>query len=148
MKATIIFIAILLFNSCLVYAQHHANECEFEYNELLKKNVYHTVENYPNYPSGLNKFLDKFYKRINYDKLILTPEEAFYQDRVLVTLIIDNDGAIVHSYIESKDEKDYLLVDREVMRVIKLMDCKWIPGKCKGEAVATKFSLLFRFDYK
>ena len=101
--------------------------------------VYETVDESAEFPGGmsaLNKFLSE---TIVYPVIA---QENGIQGRVTVQFIINKDGTIIDANIARGIDPS---LDKEALRVTNLMP-KWIPGKVKGEAVASKFTLPVRFN--
>ena len=101
--------------------------------------VFVIVEKMPQFPGGMeamNKFLRE---TIKYP---IEAKTKKIQGRVLCKFVIAKDGSIVDPIVVKSVDP---LLDAEAIRVVKLMP-KWSPGKQKGEAVRTIFTLpiLFR----
>ena len=83
------------------------------------------VEQSPEFPSGLDKFL---HKHLRYPTMY---EDYDVVGHVVCQFIIEKDGSISNTEIIGSLHPNY---DREVRRIIKLMP-RWIPAKINGKTV-------------
>ncbi len=128
-------ILFLLFISPSLFAQVASDSTNAD------QKIYTLVEEKAEFPGGqeaLSKFLAR---KLRY------PAEAVkkrIQGNVYVTFVVEIDGSISNAKVVKGVQKD---IDEEAMRVVKMMP-KWKPGKQKGEAVRTLFTLpiLFRLS--
>ncbi|ATL46419.1 energy transducer TonB [Chitinophaga caeni] len=88
----------------------------------------------PSFPGG-EMALMKFLRKIRYPK-----DQATAQGRVRVTFKIDSKGALSDIKIVQKEVRDYTLLDKEVIRVVRMMP-KWIPAEQDGIKVSTYFTM-------
>lgn len=86
---------------------------------------------FPGGPDALNSYLSK---NIRYPEIA---QENGIQGRVIVQFVVERDGSTAH--IEVARGVDPAL-DKEAVRVVKEMP-KWKPGKQRGKAVRTKYTL-------
>ncbi len=101
--------------------------------------TFQIVEEQPQFPGGMNELMKFLSKNIKY------PEEARKNNiggKAFVTFVVKADGSIDNVEILKSSGNESL--DTEAMRVVKSMP-EWIPGKQKGEAVNTKFTLPIMF---
>ncbi|WP_276496819.1 TonB family protein [Pontibacter litorisediminis] len=76
------------------------------------------------------------------------PEDAVkagVEGLVVVTFVIDTDGSVKSAQVVKPLSSS---TDAEAVRVIKLMDGMWQPGKQNGKIVAVKYTLPIRFAMK
>lgn len=101
--------------------------------------IFEIVEEAPEFPDGgmegLNKYLSK---SIKYPDIAA---DAGIQGRVIVQFVVERDGS--PSDVKVVRGVDPAL-DKEAERVVKAMP-KWKPGKQRGKAVRTKFTLPVQF---
>ena len=109
-------------------------ECESYWDTKLEKRIYTEVEEFPKYPSGINKFLRLSKK--NYVK----PKQKKGKKLMRIFVIIDINGKIISKGIVDKKEAEYSLKDKEILRIVSLMS-DWNVGKCQGIAVPVKIIL-------
>ena len=72
------------------------------------------------------------------------PKEALdqgKQGRVIVQFVVNKDGSISNDTIVRSVDP---LLDAEALRVVRSMP-NWTPGKQKGEAVRTRFTIPISF---
>lgn len=103
--------------------------------------IYLKVEEMPQYPGGtekMNEFIRKeLRKRVPKD----INGGCGIPGRTVMRFVVNKDGSI--SDIEILRSLDPLL-DKEAVRVVRKMP-KWIPGKCEGKPVRTRFALAVAF---
>ena len=112
-----------------------AEKLEFE------KLIFQVVEEMPEYPGGMEECMKFLSKNIKY------PVEAHkngIQGRVIVSFVITDEGDIEEPVVLRGVDP---LLDAEALRVIQMMP-KWKPGKQKGKAVNTKFTIPVTFKLK
>lgn len=103
--------------------------------------VFEVVEVMPEFPGGQQGLLDFLIRNILYPE---TAKAQRTQGRVIVQFIVEPDGSITNTAVlRSVDAA----LDREALRVISTMP-KWSPGKQRGVAVRTKYTVpvTFRLD--
>jgi protein TonB len=100
--------------------------------------IFQVVEQMPEFPGGMQALMAYLSKNIKYPSVA---QDNGIQGRVLVSFVVNKDGSIVDpEVIKSVDAA----LDKEAMRVIKAMP-KWNPGKQRGKAVRTRFTLPVTF---
>ena len=103
--------------------------------------IYLKVEEMPQFPGGtekMNEFIRKeLRKRVPKD----INGGCGIPGRTVMWFVVNKDGSI--SDIEILRSLDPLL-DKEAVRVVRKMP-KWIPGKCEGKPVRTRFALAVAF---
>ena len=100
--------------------------------------VFDVVEEDPSFPGGANALQTWLQKNLKYPS---QAQDNGIQGRVLVSFIVNKDGAIVEPrVIRSVDPS----LDKEAIRVVSSMP-RWKPGKQRGKAVRVKFSLPVTF---
>lgn len=103
------------------------------------KKIYTSVDETAEYADGGMQGLMRFLmNNIRY------PEEAYKNDiqgRVIVKFVIEKDGSIADAQVIKGVDPQ---LDKEALRVVNAMPA-WIPGKVKGEPVASCFTLPVTF---
>lgn len=106
--------------------------------QMYGETVYTLADNMPEFPGGNKALMDFIAKEMQY------PAEAKNsntQGRVIVQFVVDKDGNVKYQQIVRSVDP---LLDQEAIRLMKSMP-KWIPGKIKGEAVSTKYTVPVMF---
>jgi len=100
--------------------------------------IFEVVEESPSFPGGVAKLYEFLSKQLRYPEMA---KENGIQGKVFVQFVVCKDGSI-------KDVKViksiHNTLDKEASRVVKRMP-KWSPGKQRGKAVNTKFTLPIKF---
>lgn len=96
------------------------------------------VEDMPEFPGGQAALLDYLRKNIKYPRIC---QENNIQGRVLVTFIVNKDGAIVDPEVVKSVNPS---LDKEALRVISTMP-KWKPGSQRGKPVRVKYTVPVNF---
>jgi protein TonB len=140
MKAFIIF--AVLFYSCsnklnIPHKQH--DECKSQYDSKLKKNIYETVDEMPEFVGGTDELIKYILKNTVY------PNQEIVQGSVKIVLIIDTDGKVRDEKIVNKAIGDYTPLDNEVLRVVQHMP-KWRAGKCNKRKVPVRVFIPIRLS--
>lgn len=95
---------------------------------------FHVVEQLPEFPGGMSKFVQWLTKRLKYP---ITAQRAKKEGTVLVSFIINKDGTTTgHKIVRSAGAE----FDGEALRVLRQMP-KWTPGKDKGQPCRTYFCI-------
>lgn len=102
-------------------------ECYAEFDSLLNKQVYTSVDRLPSYPGGQPAMLTFIHHNYKYD--VSFPRRK----RVIVKLIVDTDGSLLKCAILNS-KKPYSPIENEALRIINLMP-KWVPGECNNKVV-------------
>ena len=105
---------------------------------VKEKVIFQVVEEMPEFPGGMQELMIFLSKNTKY------PAEAHKngtQGRVIVSFVVTDEGNIQDPVIEKGVDP---LLDAEALRVIQMMP-KWKPGKQKGKAVNTKFTIPVTF---
>ena len=127
-----LIIAVTIFLGCISarhLRQEEIQKCEYEYDQKLKCKVYSRVDQWPEFPGGRDEM------HIFIAKNILVVDDKETDGRISIGLIIDAKGNVVSEHIKNKAIADYTKLEKEVLRVVRLMP-KWKPGKCKNRKVA------------
>ena len=103
--------------------------------------VFMVVEDQPEFPGGTAALLEYLRKNIKYPAIC---RENNIQGRVLVTFIVNKDGAIVEPEIVKSVNPS---LDKEALRVISQMP-NWKPGYQRGKPVRVKYSVPVNFQLK
>jgi TonB family protein len=120
----------------------HGNQNDDKFAPVMEDNrlVYNRPDVPPEYPGGDDARIKFLQSNIKYPKDAL---KAGIQGKVFVNFIVEKDGAVTHVKILRGISKS---CDEETLRVVKMMP-DWVPGKVKGENVATFFNLPIRFAF-
>ena len=100
--------------------------------------VFQIAEEMPSFPGGIDECMRYIARHVKYPAISI---ENGAQGIVSVRFIIEKDGSISNPKI-AQGVDEYL--DKEAMRVIMSMP-KWRPGKQRGVAVRTQFTLPVKF---
>lgn len=100
--------------------------------------VFMVVEDSPEFPGGVQALLDYLRKNIKYPAIC---RENNIQGRVLVSFVVNKDGAIVEPEIVKSVNPS---LDKEALRVISGMP-NWTPGKQRGKPVRVKYTVPVNF---
>ena len=106
--------------------------CEYQYDKKLKYKVYSKVDEWPEFPGGGGEMYLFMAKNMS---VFFDGKEA--DGKVFINLIIDAQGNVVSEHIKNKAIADYTELEKEALRVVRLMP-KWKPGKCKNRKVAVR----------
>ena len=96
------------------------------------------VEDQPEFPGGTAALLEYLRKNIKYPAIC---RENNIQGRVLVTFIVNKDGAIVEPEVVKSVNPS---LDKEALRVISQMP-NWKPGSQRGKPVRVKYTVPVNF---
>jgi len=114
------------------------NATLYESQETVKSHdidkIYDTVENMPIFPGGMQNLMSWLGSNIKYPVIA---EENGIQGRVIVTFVVERDGAITNIKVVRAVDPS---LDKEAIRVVSIMP-KWKPGMKQGEAVRVKYTL-------
>ena len=103
--------------------------------------IFMIVEDQPEFPGGTAALLEYLKKNIKYPAIC---RENNIQGRVLVTFIVNKDGAIVEPEVVKGVNPS---LDKEALRVISQMP-NWKPGYQRGKPVRVKFTVPVNFQLK
>ena len=103
--------------------------------------IFMVVEDQPEFPGGTAALLEYLKKNIKYPAIC---RENNIQGRVLVTFIVNKDGAIVEPEVVKSVNPS---LDKEALRVISQMP-NWKPGYQRGKPVRVKFTVPVNFQLK
>ena len=103
--------------------------------------VYHVVDDMPEFPGGMDKLLQFINDNMQYPTKAQTEG---IQGKVIVQFIIDEDGYIIEPNIVRSVESS---LDNEALRLIKMLP-KWKPGTLKGKAIKVKYTVPVAFKLK
>ena len=106
--------------------------------EPEEEEIFMVVEDQPEFPGGTAALLDYLRKNIKYPAIC---RENNIQGRVLVTFIVNKDGAIVEPEVVKSVHPQ---LDREALRVISSMP-NWKPGSQRGKPVRVKYTVPVNF---
>jgi protein TonB len=106
--------------------------------EPEEEEVFMVVEDQPEFPGGTAALLEYLRKNIKYPAIC---RENNIQGRVLVTFIVNKDGAIVEPEVVKSVNPS---LDKEALRVISTMP-NWKPGSQRGKPVRVKYTVPVNF---
>ncbi|WP_321479129.1 M56 family metallopeptidase [uncultured Bacteroides sp.] len=108
------------------------------YSPKTEEPVFQVVEKMPAYQGGMEGLMHYLASNIKYP---VDAQQAKAQGRVIVQIIIDENGNVTHpSIIRSVSPS----LDAEAIRVVSSMP-KWTPGSQKGKNVKVKYTLPITF---
>ena len=107
--------------------------------EELKAQGHKVVE--PQFPGGVSALMAYLNKNVKYP---VVAWENGVQGRVIVSFVVDEDGAILDPKVARSVDPS---LDREAIRVVRKMP-KWIPGMLDGKPFPVKFSVPVVFGLK
>ena len=100
--------------------------------------IFTAVENQPDYPGGIDKFLGYLGKAIRYPAV---DRENNVQGRVIVTFVVERDGSLTD--VKALRGPDQSLQD-EAVRAVKSSP-RWKPGMQNGKPVRVQFTVPVNF---
>ena len=106
--------------------------------EPEQEEIFMVVEDQPEFPGGTAALLEYLRKNIKYPAIC---RENNIQGRVLVTFIVNKDGAIVEPEVVKSVNPS---LDKEALRVISTMP-NWKPGSQRGKPVRVKYTVPVNF---
>ena len=106
--------------------------------EPEEEEIFMVVEDQPEVPGGTAALLEYLRKNIKYPAIC---RENNIQGRVLVTFIVNKDGAIVEPEVVKSVNPS---LDKEALRVISTMP-NWKPGSQRGKPVRVKYTVPVNF---
>jgi protein TonB len=106
--------------------------------EPEEEEIFMVVEESPEFPGGVQALLEYLRKNIKYPPIC---RENGIQGRVLVSFVVNKDGAIVEPQVVKSVNKQ---LDQEALRVISTMP-NWKPGKQRGKPVRVKYTVPVNF---
>ena len=106
--------------------------------EPEEEEIFMVVEDQPEFPGGTAALLEYLRKNIKYPAFC---RENNIQGRVLVTFIVNKDGAIVEPEVVKSVNPS---LDKEALRVISQMP-NWKPGSQRGKPVRVKYTVPVNF---
>ncbi len=125
---SVLLVALIsIFTTQSVYAQQEENQ------------VYPVTETKPQYPGGEAALMQYIASAIQYPT---TAINANVQGRLVVQFIVEKDGSIGEIKVVSGQHP---VLDAEVVRAVKNIPEKFIPGTVNGEIVRCFFALPINF---
>ena len=106
--------------------------------EPEEEEIFMVVEDQPEFPGGTAALLEYLRKNIKYPAIC---RENNIQGRVLVTFIVNKDGAIVEPEVVKSVNPS---LDKEALRVSSQMP-NWKPGSQRGKPVRVKYTVPVNF---
>lgn len=115
--------------------------CHCYYDTIFNINVYDIVDIYPDYNEGMLKFL-----RNITDSLSISQEDLLIS-KVVISIIIDENGIPLYYSINNKKEKEYSYIEREISDRIKKAGY-WYPAKCENKNVTAILKIPVYLNFK
>ncbi|CAH0182663.1 hypothetical protein SRABI27_01296 [Pedobacter sp. Bi27] len=115
--------------------------CSSAFDRSTGLQVYKDSDELPEFPGGGREQHRFFYKLMSY------PQEQAgenFEGVIRGSFIITKSGSSTGYRIEDRSEKDYTSLDKEFIRVARLMP-KWKPGRCNGKKVAVRVFYTINF---
>ena len=104
----------------------------------VKQEIYHSVEQMPQFPGGDKELMKYLRDNMQYPQAAL---ENNIQGRVIVQFVVGKDGSVSDVQVLAGLDR---LCDREAVRVVESMP-KWIPGKHNGVSVPVYYRVPVTF---
>jgi len=104
-----------------------------------QKEVFTVVEKTPEFIGGQEAMMNFIKENVSYPKEM---KEKGIEGTVYVTFVVETDGVVSKVKVLRGVN---LLIDKESIRVVKLMSGKWKPGMQNGKAVRVQFNLPIKF---
>ena len=106
--------------------------------ETTEDEIVNVPEEIPMFPGGMEELMKFLQKEVKYPK---EAQDKGIQGRVVVQFVVNKDGSITDAKVVKSVDP---LLDAESLRVVNAMP-NWTPGKDKGEAVRTHFTIPVSF---
>ena len=106
--------------------------------KTAEDDIVNVPENIPEYPGGMGELMKYLSMNIRYPK---EAQNKGIQGRVVVQFVVNKDGSISDANVLKTVDPQ---LDAEALRVVNAMP-NWTPGKNKGEAVRTRFTIPVTF---
>ena len=100
--------------------------------------IVNVPEEMPMFPGGMSELMKFIQKEVKYPA---EAQDKGIQGRVVVQFVVNKDGSITEATVLKSVDP---LLDAESLRVVNAMP-NWTPGKQKGEAVRTRFTIPISF---
>ena len=104
----------------------------------VKQEIYHSVEQMPQFPGGDKELMKYLRDNMQYPQAAL---ENNIQGRFIVQFVVGKDGSVSDVQVLAGLDR---LCDREAVRVVESMP-KWIPGKHNGVSVPVYYRVPVTF---
>ncbi|MFD2514872.1 TonB family protein [Pontibacter locisalis] len=103
---------------------------------------YTYVEQMPQFKGGEEEMIKFLAQNIRYPK---DAQAEGIEGLVVISFVVDSDGSLDNLKVLKGLTKS---LDAEALRVIKLMEGKWQPGKQNGKDVAVQYTMPIRYSLK
>lgn len=110
--------------------------------EYESNNIYMSVDEEAQYPGGDEALFKFVYSNIKYPKMAVKQK---IEGRVIVSFVIEKDGSIGLTKITAGKHE---LLDKEAIRVVGKIPCKFKPAQKNGKVVRSWFNLPIYFNLK
>ena len=127
--------------TCAIPTPTTENENETDSVGSTSREIFFFVEDSPMYPGGNEELIKFFSENLNYPK---EAKQEKAEGRVFVRFEVKSDGSIGETIISKSVHPS---LDAEALRVIKSMP-DWLPGRFRGEAVNSWYTLPISFFLK
>lgn len=112
-----------------------SNSCTKQYDSKLKMNIYSYVDQFSEFPGGIDSLL----KYTSKNRPLTNG--GHIQGTIRFEIVIGVDGAVLDEKIPGKKISDYAAVDKQLIRKLRIM-AKWKPGECKNQKVPFRYPFL------
>ena len=109
--------------------------CEKQYDPKLKMDVYTNVDQWPEYPDGI----EKMYAYIK--KNMISAIEADGQKKLIIEFIIGTKGQIIDEKIIDREPSAYTDLEKNIIKKVRVMP-HWKPAKCNNSIVPFRYRVI------
>lgn len=109
--------------------------------EVREDGIFMVTEDMPEFPGGMDSLKVFIIRNIRYPQSLI---EQGLQGTVYVSFTIETDGSVKALKVIRSLSPD---ADKEALRVIRLTDKMWIPGKQRGKPVAVPMVIPVKFKF-
>ena len=110
--------------------------------EKYQDNIFNTVDVMPEYPGGIEAFLNYIGKNLHYPE---NEKNKGIQGRVFIHFIVDEEGQITGTYIIKGIDQN---LDLAAYQVINSSSVKWSPGILDGNFVKVGYNIPIKFTLR
>ena len=113
---------------------------ELEEDGAMENEVFNIIEDMPEFPGGMDSLRIFIIRHIKYPQSLI---DNGLGGTVYVRFIVDLDGSVKSLEVLRGLSTE---ADKEALRVIKLTDKKWIPGKQRGKPISVSMVIPVKFE--
>lgn len=139
-KIIIILISILCYPT-QIFAQDNSKDslvCKSYYDNILQKEIYSIVEISPSFEKGINYFYELLFQKLNDSQIKISKRDVVFNEKIILSIIIDENGKIDKIKIIGKDSSEYSKLDKAILHILEeLKTEKWLPGICEDNKVTS-----------